>query len=51
MVKHVGPTAASKILHPFNPELFVMWDGEIRKRYGVGGSAEDYEVPKADEER
>ena len=26
-------TAASKILHIINPELFVMWDGRIREGY------------------
>lgn len=28
-----GATAISKITHLLNPEVFVMWDGEIRKRY------------------
>ena len=28
-----SPTTISKILHLLNPELFVMWDGNIRKRY------------------
>jgi len=30
-VKFIGTTANSKILHLFNPELFVMWDEDIRK--------------------
>ena len=29
-------TAASKILHTINPELFVMWDRAIRGGYGLG---------------
>lgn len=41
-VKNIGPTAVSKILHLLNPELFVMWDEEIRKKYGVKGSADGY---------
>jgi len=41
-VKYIGPTAVSKILHLFNPELFVMLDDEIRKEYECGGSAEGY---------
>jgi len=28
-----GPTSMSKILHLLNPEIFVMWDEEIRKNY------------------
>ena len=28
-----SPTAISKVLHLFNPEIFVMWDIGIRKRY------------------
>jgi len=37
-------TGASKILHFKHPRLFVMWDTEIRKRYGIPnqGSAEDF---------
>jgi hypothetical protein len=32
-IKHIGPTAISKILHLLNPEIYVMWDEEIRKKY------------------
>lgn len=28
-----GPTTISKILHLLNPEIFVMWDEDIRKMY------------------
>jgi hypothetical protein len=28
-----SPTTISKTLHLFNPEIFVMWDREIRKKY------------------
>jgi len=28
-----SPTTISKTLHPLNPEIFVMWDIEIRKKY------------------
>jgi len=31
-VKHLGPTGTSKILHLLNPEVFVMWDDDIRKK-------------------
>jgi len=41
-VRHIGPTAISKILHLFNPELFVMWDDRIRKKYLVGGNENCY---------
>jgi hypothetical protein len=42
-VKYIGATAISKILHLFNPELFVMWDEDIRRRkYKVEGSASGY---------
>lgn len=30
-----GPTVISKVLHLLNPEIFVMWDGNIRKAYRV----------------
>jgi len=29
--KYIGLTAISKILHLLNPELFVIWDEDIRK--------------------
>lgn len=41
-IKHVGPTAASKILHLANPEIFVMWDEKIRDMYNVRGTATGY---------
>ena len=28
-----SPTTISKTLHLFNPEIFVMWDSDIRKKY------------------
>jgi hypothetical protein len=28
-----GPTVVSKVLHLLNPEIFVMWDGNIRRVY------------------
>lgn len=31
-MKHLGPTGISKILHLLNPELFVMWDNDIRRK-------------------
>lgn len=31
--KSIGVTGASKTLHLIRPDLFVMWDGEIRKNY------------------
>ncbi|MCW4046400.1 MAG: hypothetical protein NWE99_02405 [Candidatus Bathyarchaeota archaeon] len=30
-----GPTVISKVLHLLNPELFVMWDANIRKAYQI----------------
>ncbi len=38
----VGPTVASKILHAINPELFVMWDGDIIDKYGGHSASNDY---------
>ena len=32
-IKQIGPTSAAKILAVLNPELFVMWDNEIAKKY------------------
>jgi predicted nucleic acid-binding OB-fold protein len=33
-IPYIGsPTAISKILHLLNPEIFVMWDNDIRKNY------------------
>ena len=31
---HIENTGTSKILHIINPEIFVMWDGDIRSGYG-----------------
>jgi hypothetical protein len=41
-VAGVEYTGASKIIHLFNKNLFVMWDGYIRKEYGYGVTAEDF---------
>lgn len=44
-VKHLGPTGISKILHLLNPELFVMWDDDIRKKISnrpFSGSSKGY---------
>ncbi|MBW2974071.1 hypothetical protein KY346_06815 [Candidatus Woesearchaeota archaeon] len=35
-------TGAAKLLHLMNKDLFVMWDGHIRKHYNLGTSPEDY---------
>ena len=38
-----GSTATSKALHIINPNLFTMWDDEIRYQYGfIMGSGSDY---------
>ena len=37
-----GYTATSKIMHMVNPELFPMWDGNIRRKYGFYGNTEGY---------
>ncbi len=39
----LGATAAGKILHILRPDVFVMWDAAIRKAYGLGDAAPDYE--------
>jgi hypothetical protein len=41
-VKGVEYTGASKLMHLFCPNLFVMWDGFIRRKYRVGKSPEDF---------
>ena len=41
-IKFVGPTAVSKILHLINPEIFIMWDKEIRGMYNVADSSSGY---------
>jgi len=33
-IRHLGPTGISKMLHLLNPELFVMWDNNIRRKIG-----------------
>ena len=33
--RFLGPTGASKAIHLLNPNLFVMWDDGIRKRYKI----------------
>jgi hypothetical protein len=40
-----SPTTISKTLHVFNPEIFVMWDADIRKRYN---SKNSFIQPNAD---
>jgi len=41
--KSVGSTAASKVLHLCCPDLFLMWDDNIRKGYEKrNGDGEDY---------
>jgi len=41
-IKYIGATAISKILHLLNPEIYVIWDEDIRKKYKVVESAEGY---------
>lgn len=38
-VKHIGPTAASKILGVLYPRFFVMWDTDIREAYSDRSNA------------
>lgn len=40
--KRVGPTSASKILHLVAPNLFMMWDREIRGYYGFQSNGQEY---------
>lgn len=43
IAKNFGSTATSKTLHIVNPNLFTMWDDEIRYQYGfIMGSGSDY---------
>ena len=43
VIKGVKYTGASKIMHLKNPKLFIMWDGYIKKRYGLRkGTADDH---------
>lgn len=39
---HLREVAASKLLHHINPNLFIMWDNKIMKKYGVKRSAHSY---------
>jgi hypothetical protein len=41
-VKGVEYTGTSKVMHLLNRELFVMWDTDIRKEYGVSTDSTDY---------
>lgn len=41
-IRYIGATAVSKILHLIDPEVLVMWDGDIRGRYHVAESADGY---------
>ncbi len=42
-IKGIKYTGASKLMHLKNPNLFIMWDGYIKKHYGFRrGTAEDY---------
>jgi hypothetical protein len=41
-IKYIGATAISKILHLLNPEVYVMWDEKIRRKYRVRGNAKGY---------
>ncbi|MEM4466330.1 MAG: hypothetical protein QXE61_04415 [Nitrososphaerota archaeon] len=41
-VKGIGPTSASKIMHGIIPELFMMWDENIRREYGYASSEIGY---------
>lgn len=40
--KRVGPTATAKVLHLVVPDLFMIWDREIRTVYGFGENGKDY---------
>jgi len=42
-IKGIKYTGTSKLMHLTIPEVFVMWDGYIRKKYGFKkGDSEDY---------
>jgi len=41
-LKRINATAISKIMHIINPNLFVMWDEEIRKGYGFYNNSVGY---------
>ena len=40
--KRVGPTATSKVLRIAAPDLFMIWDREIRSSYGFHDSGKEY---------
>ena len=41
--KNFEPTATSKTLHIINPNIFIMWDDEIKAHYGFYiGSGREY---------
>jgi len=42
LIRYVGPTSASKILHLLKPRFFVMWDRNIAKYYGFDLTANGY---------
>lgn len=42
VVKGVEYTGTSKVMHLLNRNLFVMWDGYIRSKYGFGTRGKDY---------
>ena len=41
-VKGIGSTSASKIMHGVIPELFMMWDENIRSGYGYASNEVGY---------
>jgi hypothetical protein len=42
-IKGIEKTGATKLMHLKNPNVFVMWDGYIRKNYGFKeGNADNY---------
>ncbi len=41
-IQGVGPTVASKVLSVLKPSLFMMWDRQIRKDYGMDNTVRGY---------
>lgn len=41
-LRGVGTTGASKMFHMFYPQVFMMWDTKIRKKYGKKTTGEGY---------
>lgn len=41
-IRGIEYTGASKLMHLFNKNLFVMWDDTIRRKLGYGTSADEY---------